>query len=319
MWKIRFSLSIILLFIILALFAPFIAPYPYKKQFRDYPLAPPTKLFFSSKGIYVYKLKPISSLSRAYSTSKNNICYIHLFLNTEDGIKLFGTKNGCGVFLLGTDALGRDIFSRLLYALRVSLVISVLGAFNTIVVGVLVGSLSGYLGGIVDSIIMRLVEILIAIPTFYLMLSLRALFPLDISGVVVFAMIIFILSFFGFASFARVIRGMVLSIREYDYVKVARFYGASPFYIIFKHIWPNIRRYVIISTVLSIPAYIVAEGSLSFLGLGIQEPYPSLGNMLPRNIYTILMYPWTFSSAIVIFILIVALNLLGEGLSENED
>jgi peptide/nickel transport system permease protein len=149
------------------------------------------------------------------------------------------------------------------------------------------------------------------------MLSIRALFPLDISGVYVFGMIVFILSFFGFAPFSRIIRGMVLSIREYEYVNVARFYGANPFYVIFKHILPNIKRYVIISTVLSIPAYIIAEGSLSFLGLGIQEPYPSLGNMLPKSIYTILLYPWTLSSAIVIFLLIVALNLLGDGLSEQ--
>ncbi len=317
MWKTKFSSSILVFFIILAVFAPFIAPYSYKKQFRNYVFAPPTHIHLSLKGFYVYPLKPVPSFTRAYVEDKTKICYIHFLVKAKNGFKLF--EPSCGnLFLLGTDALGRDVFSRLLYALRVSLSISMVGAISTIIIGTLIGSLAGYIGGFLDNVIMRLVEILMAMPTFYLMLSLRALFPLDISGVYVFGMIVFILSFFGFAPFARVIRGMVLSIREYEYVNVAKFYGANPFYIIIKHILPNIRRYIIMSAVLSIPAYIVAEGSLSFLGLGIQEPYPSLGNMLPKSIYTILLYPWTFSSAIVIFLLIVALNLLGDGLSEKE-
>ncbi len=317
MWKTKFAISIILFFIMLALFAPFIAPYSYKEQFRKYVFAPPTHIHISLKGFYVYKLKPVESLARSYKEDKNKICYINFFVKAKNGFKLF--EPSCGhLFLLGTDALGRDVFSRLLYALRVSLSISIIGAVSTIAIGTLIGSVAGYIGGILDNVIMRMVEILMAMPTFYLMLSIRSLFPLDVSGIYVFGMIIFILSFFGFAPFSRVIRGMVLSIREYDYVNVAKFYGANPFYIILKHILPNIRRYLIMSTVLSIPAYIVAEGALSFLGLGIQEPYPSLGNMLPKSIYTILLYPWTFSSAVVIFLIIVALNLLGDSLSEKE-
>jgi len=316
MWKTKFAIGILIFFTTLAIFAPFIAPYSYKRQFKDYVFAPPTHIYISSKGLYTYELKPVKSLTRSYIEDKTRICYIHFFVKAQNGFKLF--EPSCGnIFLLGTDALGRDVFSRLLYALRVSLSISIIGAVSTIAMGTLVGSLAGYIGGILDNVIMRMVEILMAMPTFYLMLSLRALFPLDVSGVYVFGMIVFILSFFGFAPFSRIIRGMVLSIREYEYVNVAKFYGANPFYIIIKHILPNIRRYLIMSTVLSIPAYIVAEGSLSFLGLGIQEPYPSLGNMLPKSIYTILLYPWTFSSAVVIFLLIVALNLLGDGLSEK--
>jgi peptide/nickel transport system permease protein len=317
MWKTKFAASIIVFLTILAVFAPFIAPYSYKKQFREYVFAPPTHVHISLKGLYIYRLKPVKSLTRTYIEDKSKACYINFFVKSKNGFKLF--RPSCGhIFLLGTDALGRDEFSRLLYALRVSLAISIIGAITTITVGTLIGSLAGYVGGILDNIVMRFVEVMMAMPTFYLMLSIRALFPLDISGVYVFGMIVFILSFFGFASFSRVIRGMVLSIREYDYVNVAKFYGANPFYIIFKHILPNVKNYIVISTVLSIPAYIVAEGSLSFLGLGIQEPYPSLGNMLPKSIYIILLYPWTLSSTVVIFLLIVALNLLGDGLSERE-
>ncbi|GAB6078682.1 ABC transporter permease [Hydrogenobaculum acidophilum] len=317
MWKTKFAISIIVFFIMLALFAPFVAPYSYKEQFREYVFAPPTHIHISLKGLYVYRLKPVKSIARSYTEDKSKICYINFFVKTKNSFKLF--EPSCGyIFLLGTDALGRDIFSRLLYALRVSLSISIIGAVSTIVIGTMIGSLAGYVGGILDNVVMRMVEILMAMPTFYLMLSIRALFPLDISGIYVFGMIVFILSFFGFAPFSRVIRGMVLSIREYEYVNVAKFYGANPFYIILKHILPNIRRYLIMSTVLSIPAYIVAEGALSFLGLGIQEPYPSLGNMLPKSIYTIILYPWTFSSAVVIFLIIVVLNLLGDSLSEKE-
>lgn len=315
MWKAKFSLSILTFFITLAVFAPFIAPYSYKKEFKEYPLAPPTKIYISWHGFYIHPLKEVKSLNRVYLENTSKRCYID-FLTYNNGFKLFNSKE-CPVFLLGTDNLGRDIFSRLLYALRVSLSVAIIGTISTISIGVLIGSLSGYIGGMFDSIIMRLVEVLMAMPTFYLMLSLRALFPLDISGVYVFIMIVFILSFFGFASFSRVIRSMVLSVKSYDYVVLAKYYGANPIYIIIKHILPNIKNYVIISAVLSIPSYIIAEGALSFLGLGIQEPYPSLGNMLPKNIYTILLYPWTFSSAIVIFMIIVALNLLGEALSNE--
>ncbi len=313
MWKAKFSISILLFFVLLAVLAPFVAPYSYKKEFKNHPLAPPTKIHISFHGLYIHPLKEVKSLNRVYTYDTSKRCYIHFF-TYNNGFRLFGTKE-CPIFLLGTDNLGRDIFSRLLYALRVSLSVAIIGTISTISIGVLIGSLAGYIGGVFDSIVMRLVEVLMAMPTFYLMLSLRALFPLDISGVYVFIMIIFILSFFGFASFSRVIRSMVLSIKSYDYVMMAKYYGANPFYIIIKHILPNIRRYIIISAVLSIPAYIIAEGALSFLGLGIQEPYPSLGNMLPKNIYTILLYPWTFSSAIVIFVLIVSLNLFGEALS----
>jgi len=317
MYKIKFATSVLLFLSVLAILAPLVAPYSYKKQFRNYVLAPPTHIHISKNGFYIYDLEPVPSLNRVYMENKNKVCYINFFLKAKNQFKLI--EPSCGhLFLLGTDDLGRDIFSRLLYALRVSLSISIVGALSTIIIGTAVGSLAGYMGGVFDNIAMRIVEVLMAMPTFYLMLSLRALFPLDVSGVYVFGMIIFILSFFGFAPFSRVIRGMVLSIREYEYVNVARFYGANPFYVIFKHILPNIKRYIIISTVLSMPAYIIAEGSLSFLGLGIQEPYPSLGNMLPKSIYTIILYPWTFSSGVVIFLLIVALNLLGDGLSEKE-
>lgn len=308
-------LGIILFFALGAIFAPFLAPYPYQEQFKDYPLSPPTHIHFDKNGLFVYPLILQNQISFSYKEDRSKKCYIKFFKETGKGLELFYTdKKGCYLFLLGTDELGRDIFSRLLYALRVSLSISFSGAFTLLFLGTIIGSISGYFGGKVDNVLMRFSELFMSMPTFYLMLALRSVFPLEVSGTFVFFMIIFIISFFSWAGFARVIRGMVLSIRELDYIKASKIWGASPIYIIRKHIFPNIFPYVITSLALSIPSFIIAESSLSFLGLGVEEPYPSLGNMLSsiKNIYKGTNYPWLFSPALCLFLIIIAFNTIGD-------
>ncbi|RME13501.1 MAG: ABC transporter permease, partial [Aquificota bacterium] len=288
--RLTFPLTIIGFFLFLALFADILAPYPYSLQNRKAPFHPPTRIHIFKDGEltfpYVHPYRMRDPLFKVYEEDRNVACRLRLFRKTEHGYRLLSVEEPCHLYLLGTDKLGRDILSRLIYGSRVSLTIGLVGVSITFLLGSLIGGISGYFGGRIDTAIMRLVEVLLAIPTFYLMLSLRSVFPLTMESFQVFLMVIFILSFLGWAGLARVVRGMVLSIREKEFVQSARSYGAGTLRILRVHILPNTYYYLIVSATLSFPGYILAEASLSFLGLGIQEPFPSWGNMLSdaRNV-----------------------------------
>ncbi len=318
--RFSFPLTIIGFFIFLAVFADFIAPYLYDLQNRTAPFHPPTRIHLFKDGSltfpYVHPYKMTDPLFKVYEEDKSVACRLRFFRKTEYGYKLLSVEEPCHIYLLGTDKLGRDIFSRLVYGSRVSLTIGLVGVSITFLLGSLIGGISGYFGGRVDTLIMRLVEVLLAIPTFYLMLSLRSVFPLTMESFHVFLMVIFILSFLGWAGLARVVRGMVLSIREKEFVQSAKTYGAGTLRILRVHILPNAYYYLIVSTTLSFPGYILAEASLSFLGLGIQEPFPSWGNMLSdaRNVNLVVAHPWILSPGIALFLLVIAFNLLGDNL-----
>ncbi|MEJ7620424.1 MAG: ABC transporter permease [Aquificaceae bacterium] len=318
--RLTFPLTIIGFFLFLAVFADFIAPYPYYLQNRTAPFHPPTRIHLFKDGSlafpYAHPHRMTDPLFKVYEEDKSVSCRLRFFRKTEYGYKLLSVEEPCHIYLLGTDKLGRDIFSRLVYGSRVSLTIGLVGVSITFLLGSLIGGISGYFGGKVDTLIMRLVEVLLAIPTFYLMLSLRSVFPLTMESFHVFLMVIFILSFLGWAGLARVVRGMVLSIREKEFVQSAKTYGAGTLRILRVHILPNAYYYLIVSATLSFPGYILAEASLSFLGLGIQEPFPSWGNMLSdaRNVNLVVAHPWILSPGIALFLLVIAFNLLGDNL-----
>ncbi len=318
--RLTFPLTIIGFFLFLAVFADFIAPYPYHLQNRTAPFHPPTRIHLFKDGSlafpYAHPYRMTDPLFKVYEEDKSVSCRLRFFRKTEYGYKLLSVEEPCHIYLLGTDKLGRDIFSRLVYGSRVSLTIGLVGVSITFLLGSLIGGISGYFGGKVDTLIMRLVEVLLAIPTFYLMLSLRSVFPLTMESFHVFLMVIFILSFLGWAGLARVVRGMVLSIREKEFVQSAKTYGAGTLRILRVHILPNAYYYLIVSATLSFPGYILAEASLSFLGLGIQEPFPSWGNMLSdaRNVNLVVAHPWILSPGIALFLLVIAFNLLGDNL-----
>ncbi|OQB48937.1 MAG: Oligopeptide transport system permease protein OppC [Firmicutes bacterium ADurb.Bin153] len=185
----------------------------------------------------------------------------------------------------------------------------------------LFGGISGYYGGWIDNIMMRLAEIIMSIPSFYLLLALAAVLPRDISSTMRYFMIVSILSFISWAGMARVIRGMVLSIRTREYVQAARAIGSSDMRIITKHILPNTLSFVIVSATLSIPSYILGESGLSFLGLGIQEPDASWGNMLSSamNLQTLTRSPWNLLAGVFIFAAVLCYNLFGDGLRDAFD
>jgi peptide/nickel transport system permease protein len=329
--KIAMTGGVILIFLYLvSLFAGFIAPLSYDDLDTNNSFHPPNcprlQNFHlvvprseSAPGDFVYQeistdTKPLQFFIRGDKYK--------LFGFIPASIHLFGTGDkNYPVFLFGADQFGRDIFSRLLYGSQISLSIGVVGIFLSFTFGLIIGGVSGYFAGATDTVIMRFCELIMSIPALYLIISLRATFPPDMSSSQVYAMIIIILSCIGWASMARVIRGMTLSLREQQFVLAARALGQSNFKIIVRHILPNTLSYVIVAATLSVPYYILGEVVLSFLGVGIQEPQASWGNMLTaaEDVQYLQNYPWLLAPSAAIFITVLAFNFLGDGLRDAAD
>jgi peptide/nickel transport system permease protein len=235
---------------------------------------------------------------------------------------LFGTVGEGKINLLGTDEQGRDQLSRLIFGGRISLSIGLVGIAISFPLGMLVGGISGYFGGGIDAVLMRFVEVLMTIPTIYLLVALAAVLPPGLTSTQRFLLIVTITSFVSWAGLARVIRGQVLSIKEREFIEAARSIGANPFYIIVRHVLPQTATYIIISATLSVPGFIVAESVLSLIGLGISEPDPSWGNLLSvaTNASILVLQPWLiWPPALLIVVVVLAFNLLGDGLRDALD
>jgi peptide/nickel transport system permease protein len=315
---------------LVALFAGFVAPYSYDSQDRDRFFHPPTWPRLAGFHLVVPRYEQLPG-DFNYRAVPNDTRPIHFFVHGDEyklfslvpaTIHLFGTGDEhYPVYLLGTDQFGRDVLSRLLYGSQISLSIGIVGILLSFTFGMIIGGISGYFSGWTDTIIMRLCELIMSIPALYLIISLRATFPPSMSSAQVYAMIIIILSFIGWASMARVIRGMTLSLREQQFVLAARSLGQSHLKVIVRHILPNTFSYVIVAATLSVPYYILGEVVLSFLGVGIQEPNASWGNMLTaaQNTEYLRNYPWLLAPGAAIFITVLAFNFLGDGLRDAAD
>ncbi|MEM8503593.1 MAG: ABC transporter permease [Cyanobacteria bacterium P01_D01_bin.1] len=224
--------------------------------------------------------------------------------------------------LFGTDKAARDVFSRLVFGGRISLGIGLVGISISFPLGLLVGGISGYFGGAIDSILMRLVEVIMTIPSIYLLVALGVILPPQLDSSQRFLLIVLIISFIGWAGLARVIRGEVLSLKERTFVQASRSMGGRSLHIITRHILPQTATYVIIAATLSIPSYIVSEAVLSLIGLGITEPDPSWGNMLSAgtDASILVLNPWlVWPPAALIVIVVLCFNLLGDGLRDALD
>jgi peptide/nickel transport system permease protein len=322
--------GILIVLYLVALFAGFIAPYRYDDLNIDYSFHPPLWPKLQDFHFVVPRYEPGSG-TFAYRLVPNDTKPLHFFIHGDKyklfglipaSIHLFGTGDkNYPVFLLGADQFGRDVFSRLLYGSQISLSIGVVGILLSFSLGMIIGGTSGYFSGATDTFIMRLCELVMSIPALYLIISLRGVFPPGMSSAQIYAMIIIILSFIGWASMARVIRGMTLSLREQQFILAARAIGQSHLKIIVRHILPNTFSYVIVAATLSVPYYILGEVVLSFLGVGIQEPNASWGNMLTaaQNAEYLQNYPWLLAPGAAIFITVLAFNFLGDGLRDAAD
>ncbi len=334
------TIALIILTLIYAtlLFADFIAPYSKNFSDRAISYAPPSVIFtidsngkFSRPYTYNYKREfDQNTMSVEYKLDRTQKYYIKFFTKAEPykflgiipcNIHLFGTEKGGRICLLGTDINGRDVFSRLFFGGRISMTIGFLALFVLFPIGLLYGGISGYLGGKTDAIMMRFAEAIMSIPSFYLLIILAAILPSNMTSVQRFILIVIILALIGWAGFARVIRGMVLSIKTQEFVQAAESIGASKFRIITKHILPQTTSYIIIAMTLSVPSYILSESGLSFLGLGIQQPDASWGNMLKeaQEYINILYRPWLLTPGFLIFIAVLCFNLLGDTLRDILD
>lgn len=341
LWKDRFArIALVVLGIIYfaLFFADFIAPYT--KDFSDRTMAyvPPSKIFtidengkFSKPYTYNYKREFDSEdLKIIYSLDRSQKHYIKFFSQGQK-YKFLGlipmkrhfitTDENGRLYLLGTDINGRDVFSRILFGGRISMTIGFLALFVLFPIGLLYGGIAGYFGGKVDMLMMRFAEAVMSIPSFYLLIILASILPSGMTSVQRFMLIVVILALIGWAGFARVVRGMVLSIKNQEYVQAARSIGASRFRIIVKHILPQTTSFVIVAMTLSVPSYILSESGLSFLGLGIQQPDASWGNMLKEaQEYTNIIYrPWLLTPGFLIFIAVLAFNLIGDTIRDILD
>ena len=341
LWKDKFArVALVVLGVIYfaLLFADFIAPYT--KDFSDRTMAyvPPSKIFtidengkFSKPYTYNYKREfDAQELKIIYTLDRSQKHYVKFFAQGQK-YKFLGlipmkrhlvtTDEGGRLYLLGTDINGRDVFSRILFGGRISMTIGFLALFVLFPIGLLYGGIAGYFGGKTDMIMMRFAEAVMSIPSFYLLIILASILPSGMTSVQRFMLIVVILALIGWAGFARVVRGMVLSIKNQEYIQAAKSIGASRLRIIVKHILPQTTSFVIVAMTLSVPSYILSESGLSFLGLGIQQPDASWGNMLKEaQEYTNIIYrPWLLTPGFLIFIAVLAFNLIGDTIRDILD
>ena len=336
--------AIILIFVVLAVFAEFIAPYHYGKQFRAYPYAPPSTVHFrdedgSLSRPFVYKTERTLDRATYQATLVEDTSmkyYIRFFVRGEAEYQLFGfiqsnvhlfgavAEDGsvAEVFLLGTDSLGRDLFTRCLVGSWVSLAVGPLVILFSFPIGIVLGGLSGYYGGGVDMFIQRACEVMVAIPGLPILMAMgAALRGFGLSAGMVFMGIIVALAITGWGGLARVLRGQVLAIREMDFVTSARAAGASDMRIILRHIVPNVTSYLIVNATLLIPGMMLLEATLSFLGYGIQEPMTSWGALLTAatNVGAIEQHPWILIPGIFIVVSVLAFNFMGDAVRDAVD
>jgi peptide/nickel transport system permease protein len=324
-----FGGAVLIFLYTVSIFAGFISPYNYQRLDRDRFFHPPIWPKFQNFHVVVPRYEQLSGdfvYRQVPGDNKPLRFFVHgdkykMFGLIPMSLHLFGSDDDHPLYLLGTDQYGRDIFSRMLYGSQISLSIGIVGILISFTLGMIIGGISGYCGGLTDTFIMRWCELIMSIPTLYLVIALRNTFRSDISSVQVYGIIIIIYAFIRWAGMARVIRGMTLSLREQQFVLAARTLGQSHLKIIVRHILPNTFSYVIVAATLSVPYYILGEVDLSFLGVGIQEPSASWGLMLnaAQNTEYMKNYPWLLAPGAAIFVTVLAFNFLGDGLRDAAD
>ncbi len=335
------GIGLLLLMYLLALFAPVVSPYLAQTRFPDHLYLPPRKVHLREAGgafrapfVYAVKLEvDMESFQRIFVEDLSASTPVRFWIK-GDPYRLWGfipmDRHLVGIdnpaeygplFLLGGDKFGRDLLARVLQGARISLTLGLVGVVIVLVIGLLLGGLSGLLGGVVDNIVQRLIEFVRSIPTIPLWMGLAAALPPEMLPVNRYFAITIIVSFVGWTSLARVVRGKFLSTREEDFIMAARAASATEFYLIRAHLIPSFMSYVLVHLTLAIPSMILAETALSYLGLGLRSPTISWGVLLgdAQQLVEIAVHPWILWPAAFVVLTVLAFNFVGDGLRDAAD
>ena len=335
------SAVIVLLFYVIGAFCEIVAPYDPEESFIKYKLAPPSRVhIFDTQGNlqrpFVYKInreRDSETLRSIYIEDTSTMYPIRFFVQGSE-YKLWGRwpmslhligldvpQDEQGIFLIGADRLGRDVFSRIVYGARISLTIGLVSVIVSLILGILFGGLSGFYGGAIDNAIQRMIEFIRSVPEIPLIMGLAAALPADWPVIRLYFGITIVLSMVGWTGLARVVRGRFLSLREEDFVMAARLSGSSEMRVIFRHMLPSFFSHIIATLTLSIPAIILSETGLSFIGLGLRAPAISWGVLLQeaQNVRSMALAPWVLTPGIAVVIAVMAFNFLGDGIRDAAD
>lgn len=336
----RVSLPLIILLYLVAAFCEFVAPHGPLERFPDHTFAPPSRIRFVcerdgfSPFPFVYNMvgevDPLTR-RRIYSEDRSQKFFLRFF-NQGSQYMMWGiipartrlvgiAGEGRPFFIMGTDRLGRCVFSRIVYGSRISLSFGFIAIFFTFIIGIALGGLSGYLGGWVDNVVQRLIDLLLCMPTIPLWMALAAAMPRDWNPVQMYLGMVLVMSLIGWTGLARVVRGKILSLREEDFTMAARLSNASHARVLFRHLIPSFFSFIIVSLTISLPGAILGETALSFLGLGLQPPVVSWGVLLQdaQNIEVLAFYPWLLWPAAFVILIVLLFNFLGDGIRDAAD
>ncbi|MDH3242228.1 MAG: ABC transporter permease [Alphaproteobacteria bacterium] len=319
------------------LISEFLAPYSLTHRHTDFIYAPPQgiHLFHDGKlaAPFTYGLKyrlNMENLRREYTTDETKRYPVRFLCRGdvydfwglfEASLHLLCPGEGGTLFLFGTDRLGRDLFSRIIYGARISLTVGLFGIIFSMVLGIIFGGLAGYYGGIVDSVVQRLIEVIRSFPELPLWMALSAALPVTWSPILIYFGITLILGLIDWTGLARAVRSKFLALREEDFTAAAELMGARPSRIIARHLVPNFTSHLIASATLSIPSMILGETALSFLGLGLRPPVTSWGVLLSeaQSINAVALYPWLMIPGLAVVVVVLTFNFLGDGLRDAAD